>query len=344
MFFGKSKAALKKLAKLEATGRYLDALDVLTMIASENRDPEYEERLVYLRNEAYAELKPSKDLPDLSADVDLFEGVNGIPEIEASELTTEALKSAIVFHGSMLVRGLVSSDTADILKNDIIQALASRGEGEESGDYAEALPWWKPFTPRIKDEAQEQRRNFLKSCGAMPLTDSPRAAFDLLETYKKIGLHAIVTEYLGERPMFTDQKTTLRRVHPEAVGGWHQDGAFLGEGIKALNVWLALSNCGPDASCPGLDVLACRLNHIVETGTEDAHFPWSVGASVVEKVRGDTPVVRVDVRPGDILLFDHMNLHKTGGGPEMTDPRYAIETWFFAPSSYPLNKHPPFVF
>ena len=28
---------------------------------------------------------------------------------------------------------------------------------------------------------------------------------------------------------------------------WHQDGAFLGKGIRALNVWVALTDCGVDA-------------------------------------------------------------------------------------------------
>ena len=39
--------------------------------------------------------------------------------------------------------------------------------------------------------------------------------------------------------------------------------------------------------------------------------------------------------PGDAIFFDHMNLHRTGSRPEMTEPRFAVESWFFGPSAFP---------
>ena len=44
--------------------------------------------------------------------------------------------------------------------------------------------------------------------------------------------------------------------------------------------------------------------------------------------------------PGDALLFDDFFLHQTGVSPGMTQQRYAIETWFFAPSTYPHDQIP----
>ena len=44
--------------------------------------------------------------------------------------------------------------------------------------------------------------------------------------------------------------------------------------------------------------------------------------------------------PGDVLLFDHLFLHRTASEPTMTDTRYAIESWFFAPSAYPEKQVP----
>ena len=38
--------------------------------------------------------------------------------------------------------------------------------------------------------------------------------------------------------------------------------------------------------------------------------------------------------PGDALILDHMNLHRTAVDAAMTRDRYAIEAWFFAPSTY----------
>jgi hypothetical protein len=52
------------------------------------------------------------------------------------------------------------------------------------------------------------------------------------------------------------------------------------------------------------------------------------------------PVLRPKLGPGDALLFDHLFLHRTGVDPGMTRERYAIESWFFAPSSYPEGQIP----
>jgi hypothetical protein len=104
-----------------------------------------------------------------------------------------------------------------------------------------------------------------------------------------------------------------------------------------MNVWLALSHCGVDA--PGLDVVPRRID-LVETGTEGAIFDWSVGRAVVDRAAGPGGVTRPVFRPGDALLFDERNLHATACGPDMTNSRYAIEAWFFAPSQYPADQVP----
>ena len=103
-------------------------------------------------------------------------------------------------------------------------------------------------------------------------------------------------------------------------------------------MWVALSDCGVDS--PGIDLLPRRFDQIVETGTGGAIFDWAVGPAVVEHLAVDTPVVRPEFHAGDALLFDDLFLHRTGIEPTMTRPRYAIEAWFFAPSSYPAGQVP----
>ena len=44
--------------------------------------------------------------------------------------------------------------------------------------------------------------------------------------------------------------------------------------------------------------------------------------------------------PGDVLLFDEMNLHATAADPSMPNPRYAIESWFFGLSGFPPQYVP----
>jgi hypothetical protein len=56
---------------------------------------------------------------------------------------------------------------------------------------------------------------------------------------------------------------------------------------------------------------------------------------VAEEAAGEIGIVRPVFNPGDALLFDDIFLHQTGSDPEMPNPRYAIESWFFGPSAFP---------
>ena len=62
--------------------------------------------------------------------------------------------------------------------------------------------------------------------------------------------------------------------------------------------------------------------------------------ALVERVAGDTGVARPVFEAGDALLFDHMFMHRTASDPSMSRERYALETWFFAPSAYPDDQLP----
>ena len=121
-------------------------------------------------------------------------------------------------------------------------------------------------------------------------------------------------------------------------GDWHQDGAFLGAGIRTVNVFLSLSPCGEAA--PGLDVVPRRVDHIVETGTHGAWFDWSVGPELVERIAADAGVVRPIFEAGDALLFDELFLHQTASDPAMPKPRFAVESWFFGASAFPADYAP----
>jgi hypothetical protein len=155
----------------------------------------------------------------------------------------------------------------------------------------------------------------------------------------RAGVPDLVAAHLGEWPALSVKKATLRRVTKEkSNAAWHQDGAFMGTDIRTVNLWLALSHCGDDA--PGLDILPRRLDHIVETGTPGAVFDWSASPDMVERAAEGTRVCRPIFEPGDALLFDHMFMHRTAAGPEMTKDRHGVEMWFFAPSLYPPSQIP----
>jgi hypothetical protein len=338
--------ALKDAERLEAVGRALDAIDVLTEANRPEPSEEIERRLVKLRHDAFGQLKPSPrpspSPPAAGRNVALDE--HGIPTVPARALTAEALRGAILGNGCLLVRGLVPEGRVERLVEGIDRVFDGRDAHARGAAVADTSPWFEPFEPGPEQGfVLGAGRKFVNRGSGTWIADSPRLLFELLETFEEAGLRGPITEYLGERPALSVNKGTLRRVFP--TGGtewWHQDGAFLGEGIRALNLWLSLSHCGRDA--PGLDVVPRRIEHIVEVGTRDADFDWSVASDVVEAESGGT-IVRPTFRPGDALFFDHLFLHRTGTDPGMSRTRYATETWFFAPSAYPdPGKQIPLVF
>ena len=116
-------------------------------------------------------------------------------------------------------------------------------------------------------------RDWIKLGGGVLAADSPRLAFSMLEMFAAAGLPELVRGYLGETPLISAQKTTLRRAEPSVAGAWHQDGRFMGP-VRALNLWLSLSRCGDEA--PGLDIVPRRLDDFVSTQTDEAMLDYQI--------------------------------------------------------------------
>ena len=322
-----------------------DPLAEIDELMATNRaasDPAVEKRIVQLRHQAFAQL--DRDAPAASPEQD--EGPlaelprpDGLPEVNASELTTGSIRDGILGGGSLLIRGLLDPQRAERMRAGIDRTFAQRDAYLGGADRSETSPWFDPFAPGPDYPLDPAQWNRMKLGGhAVWAPDSPRMMFELLDAFEQSGLRRLISEYLGERPALSMNKSVLRRVSPASGTDWHQDGAFLGRDIRTCNVWIALSRCGDIA--PGLDIVARRYDEIVETGTEGATFPWAVSPQMVEESRDGAEVVRPTFEPGDAVLFDHFCLHRTAVGPQMTEDRYATETWCFAPSVYPDKTVP----
>src|SRR4029079_13817193 len=107
---------------------------------------------------------------------------------------------------------------------------------------------------------------------------------------------------------------------------------------RALNLWLSLSRCGDVA--PGLDLVPRRLEHLVQTQTEEAVLPIHASESAGVAAAGPATIVRPIFEPGDALFFDELFMHQTASDPSMPNPRYAIENWFFGGSAFPPDYAP----
>lgn len=324
---------------LAEDGRVLDAIALLTAGNRDHRDARFERRLVALRHAAFPlgdQVEASDPLIDASK-TGPIDATDGLFVVEPEQLTVETLRTGIARHGHVLVRGLLPSDDVARLVDGIDRAFTARDEKLAGAPVSETTPWFDPFTPRSPYEVGVKRR-WVHEAGGVLIGDSPRMLFELLDTFERLGVLRLVAGYLAERPVLSMNKCTLRRVPLDTKYDWHQDGAFLGQGIRTLDVWVTLTACGRDA--PGLDVVPRRLDGLVETGTEGAIFPWAVSPAVVEAVSTETPVQRPVFDAGDALLFDDLFLHRTACDPAMTLERHAIESWFFAPSTYPDQQIP----
>jgi Phytanoyl-CoA dioxygenase (PhyH) len=327
-----------ELAARKSTDELLAEIEELTRSNRERREPEAEVRLATLRHAAGIRLLESNgagaEFPEPA--FERLPGRNGeLPGIKPEQLTPDVLRAGILRDGCVLVRGVLSREDAAHLVDQINAAFGARadlraGRPADAGYYREF-----PLEPRFAGE--EGGREWTAAGGGLWVADSPHLIFEMLECFERAGLTRVITDYLGERPLISVQKCTLRKVNPDAGHGWHQDGAFLGD-VRALNVWLALSRCGDES--PGMDIVPKRLDHIVPTGTEGAFFKWSVSPQVAEEAAGETGVLRPVFEPGDVLLFDELFLHSTAADPSMKKSRMAIESWFFGASAAPGHYAP----
>lgn len=333
--------------RLKADGKLFEAIDVLTEANRAERDIELERELRTVRHLAGIELldnaPESPAYPEPAAIVPPRGEQSRCPEISPEELTPEILRASFLEAGCLLVRDVMDDDKALQLAADIDRSFAVRGEG---GDYAtrqaagvtahDDQGYYNEMEPEPGYLIAE--REWIEQGGGVLAADSPKMLFDMLDTFEKANLRSVIEAYLGEKPAISAQKCTLRKATPDVGGGWHQDGKFMGD-VRSMNVWLSLSHCG-DGLAPSMDVVPVRLEEFAEIGGPGTYLDFQISDQTADKLAGDIGVVRPTFNPGDALLFDHLFLHKTGSDPSMPNPRYAIESWFFGPSSYPANYVP----
>lgn len=318
---------------LESEDRLLEALDALVIANQLRRDPAIERRLVRLRRAAYRQLDFSLVPPTWPhfALAAAPERRDGPLEINAGQFDAAALKTGVLHHGHLLVRGLVPPARAARLREVVDRAFDARDRVEAGETSPETAQWFDPLEgiPDGGIHREVARQAF----GAFA-ADSPRALYEYVQTLRDLQLDRMIWSYFGERPALSVRKCTLRRVdQPVKVAGWHQDGAFLGTAVRSLNAWMALSRCGREA--PSLELIPRRLDRIIPQLNDGSPFAWTVPPEHIARELPGVEVWKPELEPGDVLFFDHWSLHRTAiFETTPARPRHAIEGWFFAPSAY----------
>jgi hypothetical protein len=328
--------ARAEVDRLVAEGRLVDAVDALAGAYRSSGDPADAIRLVDLRHEASLATEPGPGRsPWPPAYGDPFPDVSGrLPETDAVDLTSDVLGGAVAHHGALAVRGLFDDDLVARSLEIIQTAQRARDELRPGGSGTE---WFRPFP--TDDQRDRVLRKMIAETGGTWLADSPAATAHFLDALTAAGVVDLVAEHLGERPCFSLQKSTMRRSEPEEqLTGWHQDGSFLDPDVRTMNVWVALTRCGGDHPAPGLEVIPRRIAEILPTA--GMWSPYAVSYDLVDELAAETPVVRPAFAPGDALIFDERFLHRTFLDGSMTEVRYALECWLFAPSHRSTNYLP----
>jgi len=313
--------------RLVQDGNAVAALDAVAALNRAHPSPELQVRLIELRRQAAEVYRPPGRWPWPPTLDDPFPDVVGRPpEIAARELDGALLGAAVAHHGSLLVRGLFDRDAVERSRQSIERASAAWGLAPDQRTGVDYLP-----TLTVGGMQAAQRENHAKA-HTWWLADCPPAAAQVVDDLAASGVTDAIGEHFGERPVFTLQKTTLRRVQPEfRWTAWHQDGSFLGPETRAMNVWVGLTPCGGNRTAPGLEIVPRRVEEILPFGHLGA---VGIDGFLVHRTAGQTPVMRPEFEPGDSLLFDERMIHRTflSEDVEMTRERLAVECWFFAPS------------
>lgn len=301
----------------------------LADLAARNRaraDGETERALLRARYEAFlGERSSGREIPPMPAPAVVpVDPSLGLPVAHGAP-TAELVRDAIAGHGSLVVRGLVDRARADALRETVQTALAAR-EVALSGQPADPT-WYSEFDP-ITDASA---RDFTSAAG-MLAADSPRGHFLMAEALYDAGVVDFARGVFGSRPALSVEKSVLRRVEPGIYASWHQDGAFLGERISTLDVWIALTKCGRTA--PGLEIFPRRVDRVLPTG---CFFDWDLSDETLAKHHPGVRSVMPEFDVGDAIIFDQLCVHRSGYAPGMTNTRFAIECWLFAPSSVPAS-------
>jgi hypothetical protein len=322
--------------RLLTAGRVVAAVDLLAAAYRRDPDPALAIRLIDLRQEATRSFDPGPGRsPWPPSYDDPFPLVSGqLPEIDAADLTVDLLGGAVAHHGAAVVRRLFEDGQVSRIVDSIHTAQVWRDKrAAENADSA----WYRPFP--CLERRDRVLRGMVTKGGGTWLADSPASAAQVLDDLASTSVIEVITRHLGERPFFSLQKSTLRRTAPiENLVAWHQDGSFLDAGVRAMNVWVALSRCGGDHPTPGLEVVPSRVAEILPV--EGVVYPNAISFDLVEEIASATPTVRPEFGPGDALMFDELFLHRTHLSAGMTEDRYALECWFFAPSHHSTGYVP----
>ena len=255
-----------------------------------------------------------------------------LPDYDANSITAEQFQSALERHSVILLRNAVSPERVKFMRDLVVniyseydRLMPRRMAGEDVSKEAFYT------VPRLWTDLTPEFFNNFRKYGSILLAYNLFAAEEVVQTISSFAFLPFVETFLGAQPMLGLNPSSVRKGDPFAGGRclFHQDGQFLGgPGIKTLNTWVALDDCGVDA--PGVEVIPQRVGDILKCGGSDVDMSWEItDDTVFDRFGGRQAAWAPQINAGDVLAFDQMNVHRTHITPGMGRERYALECWMF---------------
>src|SRR5262245_8013554 len=196
--------AVRSAERLVDHGDYREAVDLLTQANRESRDTRIERALVRFRRDGGKAL-PHPETPAPRAALAADQPDGELFEVHAHEMTESALRAGLARSGCLLVRELVPPARVAQLAAGIDSALGAYDTSLEDPDTPVDAGWYTPFTvpARQPGVSEEVRRRFNRRTGGLWTANSPRMLYELFELVDDVGIGALMTENLGERPLLS---------------------------------------------------------------------------------------------------------------------------------------------
>ena len=192
----------------------------------------------------------------------------------------------------------------------------------------EAESYFRHLDARIlRGELDASIELFQQYCKVAIASTHEAGYAELFDVFSLVGESPLVPcldSALGGEPFIPFQYCLVRRVFATQIreaAPFHQDISPIGPDVP-ISCWVPLSECGADA--PGLEFVARAMSDRLARTKANSHHGSEIDEEVVVSDFG-RHLWHPELRPGDVIVFNNLTIHRSFLIEGMTKPRYSIE-------------------
>ncbi len=254
---------------------------------------------------------------------------SSLPIFDTRSATLDDMITALDDYGCLVMRNAIPREAALALQPLVRQTFIDCDLALAANDAG--LPMARTAYFSFLDAATTPKAlKMFRSFGSVPMLLAPSATNEFARQIHNSRITELAEAFLGSEPWIGSVKSSVRQsdITADVRRVFHQDATFFGgDGTATINFWVALSDAGIDR--PGIEILPQKLNTELVRGQVGATVGWEVFEETIAELFGLDKLWAPPVEPGDAIVFDQMNVHRTYLTDGMIDTRFAIEAWMF---------------